>query len=58
MDNNFPEKPKETGENILRSYSAGDLQHPHWYIYEYGNHRKVLVEINPESGKVHFLREL
>ena len=58
MGNNFPEKSKETDEHIIRSYSAGDLLYPHWYIYEYGNHRKVLVEINPQSGKVHFLREL
>jgi hypothetical protein len=47
MYNNFPEKSKETEEHILRSYWEGDLPHPHWYIYEYGNHRKVIVEIPP-----------
>ncbi|NPE47817.1 hypothetical protein [Sphingobacterium prati] len=58
MDNNFPEIMQEEEEHILKSYPAGDTAHPDWYIYEYGNHRKVLVEVNHETGKVHFLREL
>lgn len=49
---------QEEEEHILKSYPAGDTAHPDWYIYEYGNHRKVLVEVNNETGKVHFLREL
>lgn len=58
MDNNFTEITPEGGEDILKSYPAADIAHPDWYIYEYGGHRKVLVEVNPETGKAHFLREL
>lgn len=56
MDNN----PLEiTADNlILNTYPAGDPEHPNWYIYEYENHRKVLVEVDSETGKIHFLRQL
>lgn len=57
MENKSLETSKEI-DDILKSYSAKDPEHPNWYIYEYENHRKVLVEINPESGRIHFLREL
>ncbi|MFD1770330.1 hypothetical protein [Sphingobacterium suaedae] len=43
---------------ILTSYSAGNPDHPDWFIYEYDNRRKVLVQIDNETGKVSFLREL
>lgn len=45
-------------DNILISYSAGDSEHPDWFIYEYESHRKVLVQLDSETGKVTFLREL
>ena len=57
MENKSLETSKEI-DDILKSYSAKDPEHPNWYIYEYENHRKVLVEITPESGKIYFLREL
>lgn len=49
---------QENKDDISISYSAGDPEHPNWYIYEYASHRKVLVEVDSETGKVHFLREL
>ena len=57
------EKTQETTtpvekDNILTSYSAGNPDHPEWFIYEYHTGRKVLVERDTESGKVHFLKEL
>lgn len=45
-------------DNILISYSAENADHPDWFIYEYESHRKVLVQVDSETGKVHFLREL
>lgn len=58
MDNNPPEIAAQTGDQIVNTYPAGDPEHPDWYIYEYENHRKVLVEVDPETGKMHFLRQL
>jgi hypothetical protein len=48
----------EEKDNILTSFSAGDPDHPEWYIYQYRTGRMVLVERDSESGKVHFLKEL
>ena len=56
MDNNPPEI--STDDHVLNTYPAGEPDHPEWYIYEYENHRKVLVEVDPITGKMHFLREL
>lgn len=58
MDNNPLEITIATHEQVLNIYSAGNPDHPNWYIYEYENHRKVLVEIDDQSGKTHFLRQL
>ncbi|KKX47148.1 MULTISPECIES: hypothetical protein [Sphingobacterium] len=58
MGNKSLKTSEENNDSILKSYSAQDPEHPNWYIYEYENHRKVLVEINVESGRIHFLREL
>jgi len=58
MDNNPLEISTSNHHQVLSTYSAGDPEHPNWYIYEYENHRKVLVEIDPKSGKIHFLRQL
>jgi len=59
MDNNNPQDlSTESDDRLLNTYSAGDPDHPDWYIYEYENHRKVLVEVDPVSGKMHFLRQL
>lgn len=48
----------EKRDHILISYSAGIPDHPDWFIYQYGSHRKVLVQVDSESGKVQFLKEL
>ena len=59
MDNNNPQDlSTESDDRLLNTYSARDPDHPDWYIYEYENHRKVLVEVDPISGKMHFLRQL
>lgn len=58
LENKSIKISEEIDDEHLKSYSAKDPDHPNWYIYEYGNHRKVLVEINVESGKIHFLKEL
>ena len=38
-----------------QSYPAGI---PNQFIREYGNGRKILIEIDPETGKEHFLKDL
>lgn len=48
----------ENKDNMLTSYSAENPEHPDWFIYEYQSHRKILVQVDKESGKVQFLREL
>ena len=58
MEGNSFELSDKSQEYPLNIYPAGDLEHPDWYIYEYESHRKVLVEKSPQSGKVHFLKEL
>jgi|GEM_PF-797871 len=58
MANKNPGTDPEGKENILTSYSADIPEHPNWYIYEYESRRKVLVERDPETGKVQFLKEL
>ncbi len=52
------ERIKQENDNILISYSANNPEHPDWFIYEYQSHRKVLVQVDSATGKVHFLREL
>ena len=49
---------QQDNDNILISYSAGDAEHSNWFIYEYESHRKVLVQVDSETGRVHFLGEL
>ncbi len=58
LDNSSNDIVLESKDNILTSYSAEDKDHPDWFIYEYTSGRRVLVELNSESGKVHFLKEL
>lgn len=48
----------EGNDSVLISYSAGNAEHPDWFIYEYESHRKVLVQVDNETGRVQFLREL
>ena len=54
---NYPsaEQPDSLG---YVSYSAQVPEHPEWFIHEYREGRKVLVEINRETGRTHFLRQL
>lgn len=53
---NFVTEASNNG--ISAYYSAGHPEHPEWFIYEYASGRKILVEINLETGKEHFLRSL
>ena len=53
---NFVTDASDNG--LCAFYSAGHPEHPEWLIYEYAGGRKILVEINLETGKEHFLRSL
>jgi len=46
----------ETAE--VPAYIAHETDIKGQFIYEYPNGRRVLVEIDPETGTEHFIREL
>ena len=46
----------ETAE--VPAYIAHPTQTEGQFIYEYPNGRRVLVEVDPETGTEHFIREL
>jgi len=45
-------------ETAEQEYLVQATEIPGQYIHEYPNGRRVLVQVDPETGKEHFLREL
>jgi len=43
---------------LYKSMPANHPEHPEWFIHEYSGGRTVLVEIDADTGKAHFLKEL
>lgn len=58
MEDRIYKLSEDNNDHLLNTYPVGDPEHPDWYIYEYENHRKVLVERDPKSGQMYFVREL
>jgi hypothetical protein len=40
------------------TFSAGNTEHPDWFIQEYAGGRRILVSIDTATGEIHFLRNL
>jgi len=40
------------------TFSAGNTEHPDWFIQEYAGGRRILVSIEMATGEIHFLRNL
>jgi hypothetical protein len=40
------------------TFSAGNTEHPDWFIQEYAGGRRILVSIDMATGEIHFLRNL
>jgi hypothetical protein len=40
------------------TFSAGNSEHPDWFIQEYAGGRRILVSIDMATGETHFLRNL
>jgi hypothetical protein len=41
-----------------QDYTKHPTDNPNEFILEYSNGRRILVEIDPVTGKQHFIREL
>lgn len=45
-------------QGLYFSYPAGGQELPSTFIHEYKNGRKVLIEVDAQTGKEHFIRNL